>query len=426
MKKKAVIIGAGIMGLTAAFELLKKGYQVTVYESGDRTGGMSAHFNFGGLDIERYYHFICKPDTPYFRMLRELGLQHTLKWNDTRMGYYYEGKLYNWGNPAALFAFPKLNMLSKFRYALHAFSSTKRCRWQALDHLDAVSWIKKWIGRAAYDVLWKNLFELKFHQYTHNLSAAWIWTRIKRVGLSRKNIFKEEMGYLEGGSKTLFTALEREIAELGGEIVLNTPVQMVESAKGQKQIRTARGEDHADIVISTIPLPYVPELFPSEKDNRYAEFKNIAVVCLVFKLKKSVTGNFWLNINDRQIDIPGIVEYSNLNPNTGSHIVYAPYYLPRTHPLFSKPDGFFTARVKGYLKRINPELGEDDIISARVFRYRYAQPICPPGYLDSLPDINRGNGIFIADTSHYYPEDRSVSESIRLAREIVGMAEHDA
>lgn len=58
------IVGSGPMGLMAAMELLKKGHQVDVYERDDRIGGMSADFDFDGLRIERYYHFICKTDFP--------------------------------------------------------------------------------------------------------------------------------------------------------------------------------------------------------------------------------------------------------------------------------------------------------------------------------------------------------------------------
>ena len=54
-----------------------------------------------GLKIERYYHFICKTDTPLFELLAELGLSDRLKWTDTRMGYYFDGHLYKWGTPMA-------------------------------------------------------------------------------------------------------------------------------------------------------------------------------------------------------------------------------------------------------------------------------------------------------------------------------------
>ena len=81
--KRFVVVGAGPMGLMAAMELLKQGHEVDIYERDDRIGGMSASFDFDGLKIERYYHFICKTDTPLFELLDELGLRASLKYAST-------------------------------------------------------------------------------------------------------------------------------------------------------------------------------------------------------------------------------------------------------------------------------------------------------------------------------------------------------
>lgn len=45
--------------------------------------------------------------------------------------------------------------------------------------------------------MWEKAFALKFFEYQNDLSASWIGTRIKRVALSRRNLFNESMGYLE-------------------------------------------------------------------------------------------------------------------------------------------------------------------------------------------------------------------------------------
>src|SRR6185437_1214918 len=58
-KPKTAVLGAGPMGLMCALELLKAGHDVDIYERDDRIGGMSASFDFDGLAIERFYHFIC-------------------------------------------------------------------------------------------------------------------------------------------------------------------------------------------------------------------------------------------------------------------------------------------------------------------------------------------------------------------------------
>ena len=176
-----------------------------------------------------------------------------------------------------------------------------------------------------------------------------------------------------------------------------------------------------DKVISTIPLPFVPRLMPDLPDdvlNRFKAVNNIAVVCVIVKLRKQVTENFWLNTNDPEMDIPGLVEYSNLRP-LNQHVVYVPFYMPGKHPKFAEPDQAFLDKVRRYLKKINPALVDADFIDMRASRYRYAQPICNPGYLDKLPPVALPiKGLWVADTSYYYPEDRGISESIDFGRKM--------
>ena len=422
MYQNIAIIGAGPMGLSLAYELLKKGNRVTIYESDSVIGGMSASFDFSGTRIERYYHFICAGDYPLFEILDELGIKDKLKWQKTRMGFYYDGKLNDWGNPIALLKFPGVGLVSKFRYGMHAFFSVKKNDWKPLDREEATSWIKKWIGEKAYNVWWKNLFELKFYDYAKNLSAAWIWTRIKRVGSSRYDLFNEKLGYLDGGSEILLEALRTRIDKMGGKIYLNSRVQKIHIENNTVSGIEIGGELFShDAVASTVPVPYihsmVPDL-PKEIALKFQNLQNIAVVCIIVKLKKPVTENFWVNINDPRMDIPGIVEYTNLLP-LKHHIVYVPFYLPGEHPKYQDSDEIFFGKVKKYLMTINSKIAEDDFLDIRASRYRYAQPICGPGYLNSLPPVSLPlRGLFAADTSYYYPEDRGISESLRFSKEM--------
>src|SRR6516164_5119420 len=185
------VIGAGAMGLAAAYYALKQGHRVVVYEADRVPGGMAAHFDFDGLSIERFYHFICKADTPTFELMRELGIAEKLVWRPTSMGYFIDGKHYRWGDPISLLTFPLLDPLSKLRYGLQMFVTTHRTDWSALENINAKDWIIRGCGQRVYDLLWRRLLELKFFEYADNISAAWIGTRIKRVGTSRSSIFQE-------------------------------------------------------------------------------------------------------------------------------------------------------------------------------------------------------------------------------------------
>jgi protoporphyrinogen oxidase len=424
--QRIAVIGAGPMGLASAYDLIKAGHQVDIFEADDRIGGMSAHFDFNGLSIERYYHFICKHDHALFALLKELGLSDKLHWRDTYMGYFFNGKMYRWGTPFALLAFSPLNLLSRFRYGVHMFYSTKIRHWRHLDKVEASVWIRQWIGPQAYAILWQRLFALKFHHFANNLSAAWIWARIRRVGQSRKSLWQEQMGYLDGGSQTLLVRLQEIIEAHGGHVYLTTPVASIRKDKDSSQLRinVKSAERRYDKVISTIPLPFVPRLvadLPIEHTQKYQSLQNIGVVCVLFKLKRRISRNFWLNISDERIEIPGIIEFSNLRP-LPVNLVYVPFYLPQTHDKYGKPDDFFIRESTDCFKKLNPEFTEADILDVNVSRYGFAQPICPPAFAQDLPPIQSAiPGLYIVDTSYYYPEDRSITESVQLGREVAQM-----
>ena len=414
------------MGLATAHGLAQAGHQVTLVEADNRLGGMSATFDFDGLALERYYHFVCKTDTALFNTLAEFGLSDKLRWKSTEMGFYFEGQWYDWGRPDALLKFPHLTLVDKLRFALHVLSTKAISDWRALDQQQATTWIRKWVGERAYRVLWDKLFELKFFEHQHQVSAAWIGTRIKRVALSRKSLFQEQMGYLEGGSQVLLDAYAQRLARAGADIRLSCRVRRVVLDQGRVQgIDTAAGFIAADRVVSTVPLQYVTRLVPglsADEKQRISNIQNIGVACVLMKFRKPVTRFFWMNVNDARIQVPGFIEYSNLNPLPES-VVYVPYYMPKTHPKWSWDDGRLLDEARDYLLLTQPQLKPSDIIARHVSRYEFAQTVCPPGFYDRLPAMTTSiPGFFMADTAYYYPEDRSICESIQVGQMLARQA----
>lgn len=426
MSARPVIIGAGPMGLAAAMVLARRGHKPLLLEADDRVGGMSASFDFDGRIIERYYHFINLPDENLFNLLQDLGMRDTLRWRSTKMGFFRpdasgRGTLYSWGNPFALLAFPGVSLLTRLRYGAHAF----RCKfYQNLDPLDDISvadWIRKWEGRQGYDILWRFLFEKKFFELADPLSAAWIASRVRRVANSRKSLMEESLGYLEGGSHRLMERLVEEIHVHGGEVRLNAPVQEIECRQGHVYgVRTEGESLPASRVISTIPLPIlagIASALPDAYAHKLRQIRNIGCRCALFRLKRPLTGCFWVNVDLPGLDLPGIIEYSNLNPSSHAYI-YVPFYMPQTHPNWVAPDHALLAMARSALQRINPEAAATEE-AARIFRYNYAQPVCPPGFRHVLPPYETGiDGLLAADTTHSFPEDRSINESVRIGKEL--------
>lgn len=428
MKRRIAILGGGPMGLTCAYELLKEGFDVTVIEKEDMLGGMSASFDFGGITIEKYYHFINMPDSILFSMLDELGIKEDLIFNDTKMGFFRKDsdgayRLYNWGKPTSLLKLRDIPFITRFRYGLHVYLCKFRKNLIPLDKISAKNWIEKWEGKLGYKIFWDFLFYKKFFEFSDPLSSAWIASRIRRVANSRKSLAREQLGYLKGGTQEFIDALKSKILENKGSIDLNAEVTSIEKHNDEflLSIKNKVGKQSFDYVISTIPLKYLTNIcleLPNEYLSKLNRLNNVGCACALFKLRSPLTENFWLNVDVDDWCIPGVIEYSNLRKGMDGSFVYVPLYMPKTNPNWDKSDNELLELCKNYLSKIN-EKSVSDVIDSTISRYEYAQPVCDVNFMDKLPSYETGIENFLAaDTSHSFPEDRSLNESIRIAKEL--------
>src|SRR6476469_8015157 len=77
-KKNIIVMGAGIAGLSCAYELVRRGHKVTVLEASGRPGGHVRTFHdpfavglYADIGAEHFYY---PGYTQYWRYLHEFGL----------------------------------------------------------------------------------------------------------------------------------------------------------------------------------------------------------------------------------------------------------------------------------------------------------------------------------------------------------------
>ncbi len=430
--KHVVVIGGGLAGLAAAYDLGQRGVRVTLLESRPELGGLASSFDLQGTPVERFYHFICRTDKDLVQLVDELGIGAKLHWRQTRTSFFHDGRMYSFGTPLDLLRFSPVPFVQRLRFGFNILQSRYRRDWQALDGRAAKEWLVASIGQEGYSVIWDPLLRVKFGELHEQISAAWIWHRIWRVASSREHIWqRESMGYLEQGSATLVDALAERIRRNPNVCVrCNMPVSRIEIQGDRAHaVHLANGDlVHCDSVISTVALPILaqmaPDLAPAYLDE-IARINYIGVVCMMLVLRRPLTNSFWINTNDPRIPFNGFIEYTNLNPRPemNSRILYVPFYLPIADERYRRSDhDLFAENVKA-LRCLVPSFSADWVESYFVFRDQYAQAVCHVGFSRRVPGHQTPvRNLYITDSVQFYPEDRTLSAAIRLGRRVAKMA----
>jgi len=421
------IVGGGVAGLGCAYFLAGRGHAIDVYEQAPVLGGLAGSFDFDGIPVEKYYHFVCRDDSDLVRTCEELGLGGELEWRPGKTKFFYRGQLYPFGTPKDVLTFRPLSLASRIRFGLNIALSRSDRSWQRYESITARDWLTARIGREAYEVIWEPLLRIKFGPYCDQVSASWVWHRIHRVARSRAHVLaRERLGFLKRGTSTLIEALIGKLRRAGVGLHVATQVEAITVHDGAATGLMLGGDQRPfDVVISTAPLPVLARLLPQSAADRIPEISRIeyvGVVCLVLKLAKPVTDAFWINVNDPRVPFNGFIEYTNLNPREDAgrpNILYVPFYLPPGDPRFTQSDAELYRECLGGLRIIRPDLEDNWVLGYRVFRERYAQAICTLNFLRRIPPIRSAvRGLLMTDSTQLYPSDRTISGMLGQARAV--------
>jgi len=326
--RRTVVLGGGPAGLTAGYLLAKRELPVTVLEAEDQVGGLAKtvvrdgyRFDLGGhrfftkaKEVERLWHevmgdeFLLRP-----RMSR-------IFWNNKFLDYPLRG-------PDVV---KKLGPVELTRVFASYLAATTRKKGNEESYEE---WVTNRFGKRLFELFFRTYTEKVWGVSTKELRAEWAAQRIK--GLSFTSAAKaaffgnegnkvksliQEFHYPRYGPGQMWETMTEEIRALGGEVLLETPVEelvieddlVAEVLAGG--IRYAPGH-----VISSLPLRTTvsiarpaapPEVQEAAAGLRYRDFLTVALVLD----GEDLFPDNWIYIHDPKVKVGRIQNYRSWSP----------------------------------------------------------------------------------------------------------------
>jgi len=431
---RVAIIGGGVAGLSAAFDLTRgpTPADVTVYEAGATLGGLAAGFKGRPAwewPLEHFYHHLFTNDDAIIGLTKELGLEHLLDIHRPTTVLHTHGRNYPFDTPMRLLQFPHLNLLDKLRMgAVLAFLKYWPAPpWRRFDRLLAGEWLARWMGRGGYEAVWGPMLDGKFGPYAPVVNLAWFWARIyKRT---------PQLAYYRGGFQAFVDGLAQRVEAQHGKLVTNARITSIRSAgeSGDGRLIVEREgvspQPFDAVICTTSPGLFerlAPQLPPAYLDRLQALTSIGAVVLTVALNRQLLTdGAYWVNLPKRDgFPFLALVEHTNMVDKAhygGDHLLYLGDYLPADHRYFDYSVEQLVEEFTPYLSRFNPAFERSWITGAWVHKAKYAQPVPPVGYAEMIPDVRTPiPGLYFASMSQVYPWDRGTNYAVEMGRRVAG------
>lgn len=430
---RVAIIGGGIAGLTAAYDLARQGgYALTIYEGNEYLGGLAAGFKgrpSWEWPLENFYHHLFTNDDAIIGLTRELGLSHLLEIHTPTTAFHIQGKNYPLDTPLRVLQFPLLSPVDRLRMGLViAYLRYHPLRpWRQFDKLVADEWLARWMGEKAYSTLWQPMLEGKFGAHYRDVNLAWFWARIyKRT---------PKLGYYQGGFQAFVDGLADVVQKLGVAVQTGARVQRIRPNNGGLAVEAAGQAPQAyDVVLSTVGPGLMRQLAPDLPASYLGQLSALrsmgAVVTTVALKQQLMPGTYWANISKREgLPFLALVEHTNMiSPSHygGDHLIYIGDYLDTDHRYFEMDADALLAEFTPHLSRFNPDFRPDWVTGVWTHKAKYAQPVPPVGYAEMIPELRTPlSGLYFASMSQVYPWDRGTNYAVEIGRDVAKMIAED-
>ncbi len=445
MPRRVAIVGAGVAGLVAGRELARRGHPVTLYERWPDVSGQASAFDLGsGVWIDRYYHHLFQSDSDMIALHDEL-LPGELEWHTSSVGIWARGRVWPFVSPLDLLRYRPLPLLDRMRLGYSVLRLTARTDWEHMDDIGALDWLRRASGERALESVWTPLMLGKFGADSERVPLAWLWSKFRlRRKLRGGGATKEQLGYPRGSFRSICQALATEIRRSGGEIVVDREVLRVTEegaadggpryrlqCAGPGAFRRRAGESpaepalegSADVVLFTTPTFITSRLaeWPADWKRGLDDWSYETAVVLLLELRRQYSPTYWTNIADSNVPFLGLVEHTNLVPpeRYRARYLYVSNYVAGGDPLTRMNTEELLRHYVAALGQMNPRFDQRDVLRYWSFREEAAQPVPRIGNRHRvLPFRSPRRGLYVANTTQIYPEDRGTNYSARLGREV--------
>ncbi len=425
---KIGIVGAGIAGLSAAFDLLNAGHDVHIFEGGPNCGGLASGFRDDNWQwpLEKFYHHLFTSDKEIINLVEELGMSNQLFFPRPTTSVIYKGEIVPFDSPQRWITFPGFNLFDVARFGLVSAYLRFTEPWRNLEKETADSWLRRWYGDKIYEMTWRPMLIGKFGPYFQEANMAWMWARL--------HVRSPKLGYFKGGFQAFVDRLAGAVQDRGGRINLNSPIQEIKPVEtGKLLLSASETTELFDRVLVTTSPKQLASMAPSLPENylgQLLKLKSMGAVVMTLALKKSLLTRhktYWLNIpadspdkSENEIPFLALVEHTNYIDRKyygGDVIVYCGDYVTQDHPYFEMEQQELEDLFTGVLQKFNPAFERSWVRKSWLFRARYAQPVPTVNHSANIPNIRTLlPGLYFASMSQVYPWDRGTNFAVEIGR----------
>lgn len=334
-----LVLGAGLAGLSCAYELARAGHRVLVLEKDGIEGGMAHSYQVGDFTVDHGPHRFHSRDKELLAHVHEV-MDNDLVVKDRVSRIYLKGRFFYYPLQAGnVIRNLPLHILVK-AFLDYLWIRIKN-RVSPIPDNNFQNWVTKRFGRTLYDIFFGMYTEKAWHMPCSQISADWASQRISQLNLwdaVKKTLRPPKGGEVRslvskfwyprvGGIGQLSLQYAAKIRQMGGEILLNTPVEKLtrdgSRIKGVVFKRDNREvTETPDTIVSTIPLPRLIELIspgpPADVTEAISKLRYLSIVFVYLEVNRPmVTEDHWVYLPERHLRIHRISEFKNFSEETG-------------------------------------------------------------------------------------------------------------